>query len=79
MAFWWSNCIQLRWMLWAMCHGGGADNDYDELDDPDSPSGEDTFDWVMKVQGPALLLSRMWWRTPCAMSCLRGPLLQLDD
>lgn len=54
MAFWWSNCIQLRWMLWAMCHGGGADNDYDELDDPDSPSGEDTFDWVMKVLVPPL-------------------------
>ena len=23
LAHWWSNCLHLRWMLWAMCRGGG--------------------------------------------------------
>ena len=46
MAYWWSNCIQLRWMLWAMCHGGDMpeDGDMDE-----EPQGMDEFDWVVKV------------------------------
>ena len=52
MAFWWSNCIQLRWMLWAMCHGAGGDPD-----DPGSPGdmeddgegGAEEFRWVQTV------------------------------
>lgn len=36
LAHWWSNCLHLRWMLWAMCRG----------DDDGSP---DEFDWVMQV------------------------------
>ncbi|KAK9789237.1 hypothetical protein WJX73_008930, partial [Symbiochloris irregularis] len=55
MAFWWSNCIQLRWMLWAMCHGGGADEYEDEQDLGDgSENGGEEFDWVMKVLVPPL-------------------------
>lgn len=42
-AYWWSNCIQLRWMLWAMCHAGGPADDAEP--DPDS----DEFNWVMQV------------------------------
>lgn len=41
-AYWWSNCIQLRWMLWAVCHGGQLDP---EPEDEDS----DEFEWVMQV------------------------------
>ena len=44
MAYWWSNCIQLRWMLWAMCHGGGFG------DAADGPPIVNEFDWVMKVR-----------------------------
>ena len=46
MAYWWSNCIQLRWMLWAMCHGGDMPED-GVMDE--EPQGMDEFDWVMKV------------------------------
>ena len=42
LAFWWSNCLQLRWMLWAMSHGGGSEND-------GPGSGVDEFDWVLQV------------------------------
>eukprot|EP00884_Botryococcus_braunii_P007165 jgi/Botrbrau1/1644/Bobra.0185s0054.1 len=45
MAYWWSNAIQLRWMLWAMCHGSGED-------DADGSANE--FDWVMQVLVPPL-------------------------
>ncbi|KAK9839098.1 hypothetical protein WJX74_009525 [Apatococcus lobatus] len=48
MAYWWSNCIQLRWMLWAMCHGGGFG------DASDGPPIVNEFDWVMKVLVPPL-------------------------
>ena len=37
LAHWWSNCLHLRWMLWAMCRG----------DDDGSP---DEFDWVMQAR-----------------------------
>ena len=54
MAFWWSNCIQLRWMLWAMCNGAG---DGDGYDSPGAEGGEDggaeEFRWVQTVS-PAL-------------------------
>ena len=46
MAYWWSNCIQLRWMLWAMCHGGEMSEDGSMAEDA---QGMDEFDWVMKV------------------------------
>lgn len=46
-AYWWSNCIQLRWMLWAMCRGGDPDGD------PDS----EEFDWVMQVRSSTLPLA----------------------
>ena len=46
MAYWWSNCIQLRWMLWAMCHGGEQSQDGSMAEDA---QGMDEFDWVMKV------------------------------
>lgn len=46
-AFWWSNCIQLRWMLWAMSHGGSLDNTDLGLD---AASAVDDFDWVMQVR-----------------------------
>ena len=52
MAYWWSNCIQLRWMLWAMCHGGGLGDDGGE-------SMGDEFDWVMTV--------RAWNTTPAVL------------
>ena len=47
MAYWWSNCIQLRWMLWAMCHGGEMSEDGSIAEEA---SGMDEFDWVMKVR-----------------------------
>ena len=52
-AFWWSNCIQLRWMLWAMSHGGSLDSEYGQ----ELGGSVDDFDWVMQVwlrmsQGP---------------------------
>ncbi len=32
LAHWWSNCLHLRWMLWAMCRGGGDEgNDMEEF------------------------------------------------
>lgn len=37
LAHWWSNCLHLRWMLWAMCRG-------------DDDAGLDDFDWVMQVR-----------------------------
>lgn len=43
-SFWWSNCIQLRWMLWAMCDEGNMDGPSNE-DEADSRE----FDWVMEV------------------------------
>ena len=43
-SYWWSNCIQLRWMLWAVCHGGDPE-DGDAAPDMES----DEFDWVLKV------------------------------
>lgn len=46
MAYWWSNCIQLRWMLWAMCHGGDQSEDGSMAEEA---QGMDEFDWVMKV------------------------------
>ena len=49
-AFWWSNCIQLRWMLWAMSHGGSLDSEYGQ----ELGGSVDDFDWVMQV----------WLRTP---------------
>ncbi|DBA70289.1 TPA: hypothetical protein ACH3X2_011717 [Trebouxia sp. C0005] len=51
MAYWWSNCIQLRWMLWAMCHGGEMTEDGSMAEEA---SGMDEFDWVMKVLVPPL-------------------------
>lgn len=45
-AFWWSNCIQLRWMLWAMSHGGSLDNS--DLGIEIAPAVDD-FDWVMQA------------------------------
>ena len=48
MAYWWSNCIQLRWMLWAMCHGGDMDGNMD--DEEEEQEGMDEFDWVMKAR-----------------------------
>ena len=47
MAFWWSNCIQLRWMLWAMSHGGAEAEDYGE--DDSGPSSAEEFGWVQQV------------------------------
>ena len=49
-AFWWSNCIQLRWMLWAMSHGGSLE---DGGEDAGGAGGMDDFDWVMQVRAPA--------------------------
>ena len=49
MAYWWSNCIQLRWMLWAMCHGGDQSEDGSMAEEA---QGMDEFDWVMKVGLP---------------------------
>lgn len=46
-AFWWSNCIQLRWMLWAMSHGGSLDNS--DLGIEIAPAVDD-FDWVMQAR-----------------------------
>ncbi|KAL3132833.1 hypothetical protein ABBQ38_006758 [Trebouxia sp. C0009 RCD-2024] len=51
MAYWWSNCIQLRWMLWAMCHGGDQPDDGSMAEEA---QGMDEFDWVMKVLVPPL-------------------------
>jgi hypothetical protein len=49
-AFWWSNCIQLRWMLWAMSHGGSLEGDPDPDGDASAADGGmDEFDWVMQV------------------------------
>ena len=45
-AFWWSNCIQLRWMLWAMSHGGSLDSEYGQ----ELGGSVDDFDWVMQVR-----------------------------
>ena len=63
MAYWWSNCIQLRWMLWAMCHGGEMSEDGSLAE---GAQGMDEFDWVMKVGS----LSFAMWVVfkPCA-SC----------
>ncbi|KAK9805120.1 hypothetical protein WJX72_000185 [[Myrmecia] bisecta] len=52
MAYWWSNCIQLRWMLWAMCHGGALGGDTESNGDSNGGLGE--FDWVMDVLVPPL-------------------------
>ena len=69
MAFWWSNCIQLRWMLWAMSHGGAEAEDYG--DDDTGPSGAAEFRWVQEVSRAAALdwqgyhhrTARVWgWR-----------------
>ena len=49
MAYWWSNCIQLRWMLWAMCHGGGMGDEGGN----DAEATGDEFGWVMQVSTPA--------------------------
>ena len=65
MAFWWSNCIQLRWMLWAMSHGGAEVDDYGDDDEP-APAGAEEFRWVQEVRLawlwgsvlPGLVLSR---------------------
>lgn len=46
-AFWWSNCIQLRWMLWAMSHGGSLDNSDLGID---PGAAVDDFDWVMQAR-----------------------------
>lgn len=64
LAYWWSNSIQLRWMLWAMCHGSGDD----EADDSAAE-----FDWVMKVP-PCLAVFmrasvRACLRCMCASVC----------
>ena len=44
-SYWWSNCIQLRWMLWAMCDEANMEalgiEDYAESRE---------FAWVMEVQ-----------------------------
>ncbi len=37
LAFWWSNCLHLRWMLWAMSRGEGEGT-------------LDEFDWVMQAR-----------------------------
>ena len=49
MAYWWSNCIQLRWMLWAMCHGGGMGDEGGN----DAEATGDEFGWVMQASAPA--------------------------
>ena len=38
LSFWWSNCLHLRWMLWAMSRGEGEGT-------------LDEFDWVMQACG----------------------------
>ena len=45
-AFWWSNCLQLRWMLWAMSHAAPEL----ELHHDDAGHPADDFDWVMQVR-----------------------------
>ena len=57
MAYWWSNCIQLRWMLWAMCHGGEQSEDGSMAEDS---QGMDEFDWVMKVASPTWTAKLCW-------------------
>ena len=37
LSFWWSNCLHLRWMLWAMSRGEGEGT-------------LDEFDWVMQAR-----------------------------
>ena len=32
LAHWWSNCLHLRWMLWAMCRGDEGGGGLDEFD-----------------------------------------------
>ncbi len=53
-AFWWSNCIQLRWMIWAMSHGGSLDSEYGQ----ELGGSVDDFDWVMQVPRA---FSPAWW------------------
>ena len=48
-AFWWSNCLQLRWMLWAMSHSAPEL----ELHHDDSEHPADNFEWVMQARAHA--------------------------
>ncbi len=59
LAHWWSNCLHLRWMLWAMCRG-------------DDDAGPDGFDWVMQVRHRGCRMSdfstwagAMHWQNEC--------------
>ena len=45
-AFWWSNCLQLRWMLWAMSHSAPEL----ELHHDDAEHPADDFEWVMQAR-----------------------------
>jgi hypothetical protein len=65
LAYWWSNCIQLRWVLWAMCRG--------DDEDPGDDGSVDEFDWVMQARGCS--------GSVCPASCCRAffPLLGLGD
>lgn len=73
MAYWWSNCIQLRWMLWAMCHGGDQPDDGSMAEDSE---GMDEFDWVMKVSASTFPFR---YSFPSSFCILTSPtLLPLD-
>jgi len=50
-AYWWSNCIQLRWMLWAMCNAAQAGESDVEDGGMDMEPDSEEFDWVMQA-GP---------------------------
>ena len=80
MAYWWSNCIQLRWMLWAMCHGGGMGDEGGN----DAEATGDEFGWVMQVTHSStcwavanLPLERLWCVVlACCVKvvlCMQGP------
>ena len=51
--------MQLRWMLWAMCHGSeGADEVGIDLG---GEVGQDEFDWVMQVRHIKFLYFLILW------------------
>ncbi|KAK9830927.1 hypothetical protein WJX81_006480 [Elliptochloris bilobata] len=77
-AFWWSNCLQLRWMLWAMSHSAPEL----ELHHDDAEHPADDFDWVMQVLVPPLrqLETRLFgalvgqlWRSAAADAAISEP------
>jgi hypothetical protein len=55
-AFWWSNCVQLRWMLWAMSHAAPEL----ELHTDDAGHPADDFDWVMQVCRSVTVFFPVW-------------------